>query len=79
MNMIVHKDKSGQPNLTFPELLREQSDIDRSIVVRVEDGLPVITPLGNVVHPAWDYDAGRRVITCYVSRLEAVFQKIVKC
>ncbi len=55
--MIVHKTEPDQPDPILWEMLREQSEVDNPVVGGKKDGLSVVAPLGDMVHPAWDHDS----------------------
>ncbi len=58
VNMISHETVPDQPNPILGKMLREQSEVYSPVVGREKDRLSVIPPLGDVVHPARDHDAG---------------------
>ena len=53
---IVHPIIPDQLNLPFREVLREQPEMDSSIVGRERDSLSMVSAVGNMVNPDWDHN-----------------------
>jgi hypothetical protein len=70
VDMIIHKVISDQPNLIRWKVLSEQTEIDGPVMGGEEDSLPMVSPLGDVMHPAWNHYAGtaRHLLLSFATR-----------
>jgi hypothetical protein len=56
MDMIAHKAIPNQSNIVFPEVFFKQMEINCPILCREKDRLPMIAPLGCMMHPTWNHN-----------------------
>ncbi len=58
VDVVVHEAVADQFDLILLQIFGEQFEIDGPVVVREEDDLAMIAPLGHMVHPTGNYDTG---------------------